>query len=86
MGIKQYVDSNITCLAYFSFEKWMLYLPISRARSPNGANLRFLRSEKDYSENIVHKGFGVRLIYEEDDVKQSDEAVMSQSSSSQSKA
>nr|GMD60694.1 hypothetical protein Iba_chr12aCG13690 [Ipomoea batatas]GMD66587.1 hypothetical protein Iba_chr12cCG16430 [Ipomoea batatas] len=52
----------------------------------NGANLRFLRSEKDLSEKIVHKGFGVLLLYEEDDVKQSDEAVMSQSNSSKSRS
>nr|GMD66573.1 TMV resistance protein N-like [Ipomoea batatas] len=83
MGIKQYMDSNITCLGYYSFEKWMLYLHINWVGSPNEWCQFEVSSEEDYSKNIVHKGFGVRLIYEEDDVKQSDEAEMSQSSSSQ---
>nr|GMC85285.1 TMV resistance protein N-like [Ipomoea batatas]GMD66577.1 TMV resistance protein N-like [Ipomoea batatas] len=83
MGIKQYMDSNITCLGYYSFEKWMPYLHINWVGSPNEWCQFEVSSEEGYSENIVHKGFGVRLIYEEDDVKQSDEAEMSQSSSSQ---
>nr|GLL42406.1 TMV resistance protein N-like [Ipomoea trifida] len=85
MGIKQYMDSNITCLGYYSFEKWMLYLRINWVGSPNEWCQFEVSSEEGYSKNIVHKGFGVRLIYEEDDVKQSDEAEMSQSSSSQSR-
>nr|GMD70805.1 TMV resistance protein N-like [Ipomoea batatas] len=85
MGNKQYADSNISCLAFSSFDKyWEFYY--DWAHSPNEWCQFEVSQSLIESNSTVHRGFGVRLVYE-DDVKQGDEElqeVMGQSNLSHS--